>query len=128
MRKVILLGLSLFVWTGCAAPSKGTSEPTVTAPAAPSSQYTALDDIDYQIKITKEAMEQYKNQAFLLDDKAQRLIDINFSDYHNTEMLSQQAKEIANDLAQRLQQLEERRAQIVKEQEVKNSTSAPAKP
>lgn len=114
----MIMCLSLFVSTGCMAISQ---KPSV--PPASSSQSFGLEDIDYQIKITKQAMEQYKNQAFLLNEKAQSIMDRDFEGYRHAEMLSQQAQAIANDLANRLQQLEEQRAQMVKEQGQK----APAK-
>jgi hypothetical protein len=118
MKILIPSALSLLLCAGCVASSQSPSEPVATT-----TQSFGLEDIDYQIKITKEAMEQYRNQAFLLNEKAQRMLGFDFSEYRHVETLREQAKAIADDLAQRLQSLEEQRSQMVKEMESKKGSS-----
>jgi hypothetical protein len=114
------VALSVLVWTGCTASSQGSSEPSSTT-----QQSFSVEDIDYQITITQQAMEQYRTRAYLLDAKAQSVMSRDFMGYRHAEMLSQQLQGIADDLALHLKQLEEQRAQLLKDREMKSVQTAP---
>jgi hypothetical protein len=88
----------------------------------PSSEPVSIDDMDYQIQLCKQYMENYKNQAYLFDQKAQNLLSHDFMGYRNAETMSQQCQTIADDLATHLQQLEKQRAEMVQRQS-QNQTS-----
>ena len=120
MQKFMIAMLCTVIGAGCTASSQKPAESS-----SATSQSSVLDDMDYQIKITKEAIQQYKTRAFFLDEKGQTLLDHDYMGYRHAEMLSQQAQAVANDLAQRLQQLEEQRAEMVKELGSKQSQPKP---
>ncbi len=76
----------------------------------------SLEDLDYQIKLCKQYIEEYKNQAFLFDEKAQSLLSHDFMGYRNAESMSQQSQSIADDLTGHLQNLEKQRAEMMQRQ------------
>jgi hypothetical protein len=123
MRNFIIVALSVLVWTGCTGASQGSSEPSSTT-----HQSFTVEDIDYQITITQQAMEQYRTRAYLLDAKAQSVMSRDFMGYRHAEMLSQQLQGIADDLALHLKQLEEQRAQLLKDRGMKSVQAAPTQP
>lgn len=96
--------LTALACAGCeaAATSAPTPAPSATGPVT-------VQDIDFQIKITKEAIAKYQDRAFMFDQKAQSLMPHDFLGYREAENLSQQCQTIADDLTRHLQQLEEQR-------------------
>lgn len=90
------------------------SQETNSEPLFP--QPVSLEDMDYQIKLCKEYIDEYNNQAYLFDQKAQSLLSHDFMGYRNAEAMSQQAQAIANDLTTHLQQLEKQRALMAQRQ------------
>lgn len=107
MKLIPSMMIAALACVGCEAVggSTPTSAPSATGPVS-------LQDIDFQIKITKEAIEKYQNQAYLFDQKAQSLMPHDFLGYRQAEGLSQQSQTIADDLTQHLQQLEAQRKSI----------------
>ena len=107
MKFIPMIALAALACVGSEAAAGGapTSSPAPTGPVT-------LQDIDFQIKITKDAIEKYKERAFLFDKKAQSLMPHDFLGYREAESLSQQCQTIADDLTQHLQQLEEQRKTI----------------
>ena len=116
MKLIPTIVVALLIGIGCVAATGSSSTPPPPSATGP----VTLDDIDFQIKITKEAIEKYKNQAYLFDQKAQSLMPHDFMGYRNAENLSQQSQTIADDLTQHLQQLEQQRKAI----ETKQPSSA----
>ena len=108
MKLIPTIVVALLIGIGCVAATGISSTPPPPSATGP----VTLDDIDFQIKITKEAIEKYKNQAYLFDQKAQSLMPHDFMGYRNAENLSQQSQTIADDLTQHLQQLEQQRKAI----------------
>ena len=104
MRLMSIIAVAAAVCLGYEAMAGGDSEspPGTTGPVS-------VQDIDFQIKITKEAIEKYKAQAYVFDQKAQSLMPHDFMGYRGAENLSQQCQTIADDLTQHLSQLEQQR-------------------
>lgn len=76
----------------------------------------SLADVDYQIKLCKQYIDEYKNQAYLFDEHAQTLLSHDYLGYRDAESMSQQAQAIADDLTKHLQKLEKQRAEMVQRQ------------
>lgn len=115
MKFIPSMMIAVLACVGCEAAEGSSPAPSATGPVS-------LQDLDFQIKITKEAIEKYKNQAFLFDQKAQSLMPHDYLGYRQAEGLSQQCQTIADDLTQHLQQLQEQRKSL----EQRPSGSAPA--
>ena len=111
MRWMDIALFGALAMTGCTGVAQ---EPPQEPPAQ--AQPVSLQDIDYQIKITQEFIEKYKAQAYLYDQKAESLLSHDFLGYREAEGMSQQAQDIANDLTNHLQQLEAKRAEMVRKQ------------
>jgi hypothetical protein len=109
MNLISTIVVAALACVGCeaTAASPATPPPSTTGPVT-------LQDIDFQIKITKEAIEKYKNLVYVFDQKAQSLLPHDFLGYREAEGLSQQCQTIADDLSNHLQQLEEQRKAIEK--------------
>ena len=115
MKFIPSIMIAVLACVGCEAAGGSPPAPSATGPVS-------LQDLDFQIKITKEAIEKYKNQAFLFDQKAQSLMPHDYLGYRQAEGLSQQCQTIADDLTVHLQQLEEQRKSL--EQRPLGSTPA----
>ena len=63
MKLIPTIVVALLIGIGCVAATGSSSTPPPPSATGP----VTLDDIDFQIKITKEAIEKYKNQAYLFD-------------------------------------------------------------
>jgi hypothetical protein len=110
MRMLRIIGVITATCLSSIALAQDTdAEPTTPAPVS-------LEDLDYQIKLCKQYIEEYKNQAFLFDEKAQSLLSHDFMGYRNAESMSQQSQSIANDLTTHLQNLEKQRAEMMQRQ------------
>ena len=104
MRLIPTIAMAMLACFGCEA----TTGPASPPPSGP----VTLQDIDFQIKITKEAIEKYKAQAYVFEQKAESLMPHDYMGYRGAENLSQQSQAIADDLTQHLQQLEQQRKVI----------------
>jgi hypothetical protein len=111
MRMVAALMVSILTCVGGFVFSQ---EPPPSQPVPPSStEPVSIQEMDYQIQICKQYMENYKNQAYLFDQKAQSLMSHDFMGYREAEQMSQQCKSIADDLAKHLQELQKKREQML---------------
>ena len=118
MYKFSTVILSVLALTGCS------QKPVPELPSTVS-QYQGLEDIDYQITITKQAIERYKSQVYMIDEQAEAVMSRDFMGYRDDEVEGRQAQEMVESLQQRLQQLEEQRALLIKKQS--GTKAVPAK-
>ena len=79
--------LSIFC-TALAAASIGFAGSTDPIPSSTTGPVT-LQDIDYQITITKEFIDRYKTQAYMFDQKAQSIMSRDFMGYRQAEAFSE---------------------------------------
>ena len=121
MRKFTTVLLSILVLTGCAPTPQPTLNPSSTPP-----QSMSLEDIDYQITITKQAIERYNTQAYTTEEQAESVMSRDFMGYREDEEQAQQTEDIVKDLEQRLQQLEDQRAQMIKNKGSKGGSTQPS--
>ena len=92
------------------------SQAPESPPPSTSSDPVSIQDMDYQIELCKQYIAEYKNQAFLFDEKAQSLLSHDFTGYRDAEAMSQRAQAIADDLTGHLKELEKKREEMVQRQ------------
>ena len=112
MYKFAIVVLSVIALTGCAP--KPIPELPSTVP-----QCQSLEEIDYQITITRQALDRYKAQVYMSNEQAESVMSRDFMGYREDEVQSQQEQGVVDGLQQRLQQLKEQRAQMIKKQGTK---------
>jgi hypothetical protein len=110
MRRFATVLFSMLVLTACSP----TPQPTLDVSSGVSPQSMSLEDIDYQITITKQAIERYKTQVYVTEEQADSVMSRDFMGYREDTTQAQQEEAIVKDLEQRLQQLEDQRAQMIK--------------
>ena len=81
----------------------------------PSAGPVTMEDIDYQIKITKDYIEKYKMQTYMFNQKAQNLMSRDFFGYRTAATMSDRSQAIVDDLTRHLQCLEEQKALLEKQ-------------
>ena len=107
MNKLALIVLSAL------ALGAGSPKPTPEVPSTtPQSQ--SLEDIDYQITITKQALERYKAQVYMMNEQAESVMSRDYMGYREDEVDTQRAQQMVDSLQQRLQELEAQRDRLSK--------------
>jgi hypothetical protein len=112
IMKLICAGLMLMV------ASVGLMANESEASAKPESQMT-VQELDGHIRFLKENIEKYNGMARLFDQKAGSLQSHDFTGSRDAALIRDECRGIAQDLESHLAKLEEQRAKMVEQQQVK---------